>query len=937
MKLRLRPKGLAAALLAAAMAVGASAPAQNTKRLVLQGFWWDFKNNNYPQGWANYLADLAPRLRQAGIQAVWVPPNVKNANPASVGYSPFDHYDLGDKYQKSNLKTPFGDKDEFLRMVAVLHANGIEVVEDVVLNHMDGAGSGTGQGAIDPAYTTFYRSVSTLPTNDPTSGYKTFRYPCFAQAIGDETAAEYLSRPGRFPKNWQNFFPNPSDSRITGEDGSQTTFGPDIGYNDGSYGQASSAGYNPTQASRYMRDNMRAWCIWMKKQTGIDGWRLDAVKHFPAYAAEDFLWNTQYNAGWASATENMLAVGEWVGSKSEIDTWTDNVQGRAGTFDFSLRGFSGTPGLYGLVYGNGGYDLSNLPGLQQDRRFRTFPFLNSHDTFRPSLLANGNYPTSANWGGGSELAPHVDPREPRVAAAYAVTLAVDGNPVVFIEDLFDLGTTGKRYTHLPTNVTDLPTRAEIANLTACHSKLGFKQGAYMVPYQSADYLIIERSGKAIIGVTDNWNTWQAQYVTTQFPAGTRLIDYGGSSPATDVRVVGTDRRVQISTPPCNGTALRRGYSVWAPEGQDLGTINPTAIPTTQEWEMADDLGDSHPRSLGQGGALPANSRAIRYAGKIYPEAGRAVTVNLFLADTTKAVTLLVLNGCQQPIDSVTGVGNKTLTYTPTATGWIQLAVRQGSANSPSQKCWIKASYTAPKVIDALNNKSYLPTQVDLGDDRALCRFTGTLSAFTGTGFTYRWTDSTGTTVGSNQTLAPPYPGVFTVLKTNTSSGCTATASVRVTALIDLPTQPVIRQSNDTLYIDGQPGVTYQWLLGGNPISGATGTFYKAGTGAGSYIVRATNTSNCSIVSRPFAYTLSVSKQIEAGIELAPNPTSGLASLRLTGMAAQAVQMSLIGADGRRIPVSLKASTLDLTALADGLYVLEVATPLGVGRKRLVKE
>ena len=32
------------------------------RQLVLQGFWWDYWNNNYQNGWANYLTELAPRL-----------------------------------------------------------------------------------------------------------------------------------------------------------------------------------------------------------------------------------------------------------------------------------------------------------------------------------------------------------------------------------------------------------------------------------------------------------------------------------------------------------------------------------------------------------------------------------------------------------------------------------------------------------------------------------------------------------------------------------------------------------------------------------------------------------------------------------------------------------------------------------------------------------
>src|SRR5262249_27846102 len=91
-------------------------------KVVLQGFWWNYWNNNYPNDWATYLADLAPRLRALGIDAVWIPPTVKNKDATgSVGYAPFDHYDLGDKFQGGNTATRFGNKDQFSRAVAILH------------------------------------------------------------------------------------------------------------------------------------------------------------------------------------------------------------------------------------------------------------------------------------------------------------------------------------------------------------------------------------------------------------------------------------------------------------------------------------------------------------------------------------------------------------------------------------------------------------------------------------------------------------------------------------------------------------------------------------------------------------------------------------------------------------------------------------------------
>ena len=169
-----------------------------SKQVTLQGFWWDYFNANYSYKYADYLADLAPRLRSIGIDAVWIPPSVKNKQIIDMGYAPFDHYDLGDKYQKGFLKTKLGDKDQLLRMVAVMKANGIDVIQDVVLNHITGAGSQNGSGGQDPS----------AIDDGSTNRYKNFRYTCFDSPADAETANNYLARNGRFPKNWQNFYPN---------------------------------------------------------------------------------------------------------------------------------------------------------------------------------------------------------------------------------------------------------------------------------------------------------------------------------------------------------------------------------------------------------------------------------------------------------------------------------------------------------------------------------------------------------------------------------------------------------------------------------------------------------------------------------------------------------------------------------------------------------
>ena len=336
------------ALALALALLGAGNQAASAQKVVLQGFWWDYWNSNYPNGWANYLADLAPRLKSMGVDAIWIPPTIKNANQGN-GYSPFDNYDLGDKWQKGFVGTRMGNKDELLRAVAVLHANGIEVIQDVVLNHNDGAGSANGAGGQDPA----------AWDDGTTSRYKNFRYVSYGRPVTDETATDYFGRSGRFAKNWQNFNPNPGNNSTSG-DWNAPYFGPDISYYPGAYGQSSNATtYNPVQASDYMRTGNRNWLVWYKKQVGFDGVRLDAVKHFPDFASEDFLYNLQSNAGWASGGATMYAVGEWVGS-SRPDGWLGdaNVNNRSGTFDFSLRN-----GLYQIVSQGGNFDMGTAARL----------------------------------------------------------------------------------------------------------------------------------------------------------------------------------------------------------------------------------------------------------------------------------------------------------------------------------------------------------------------------------------------------------------------------------------------------------------------------------------------------------------------------------------------------------------------------------------------
>ena len=433
-------------------------------KVFLQAFWWDCQNQRYQTspdgtgGWYTYLAKLAPRLRDMGFDGIWVPPPCKGANAKGMGYDLYDHYDLGNKYQKGSTSTRFGDQDAFLRMIAVAHANGLEVYPDIVLNHMNGG---------DKDFVAWGDNK-----------YKTFQYASFAGP-----------KQGRWPKSWPDFHPNLHHS-ASGDDWRQQCWGPDICYR----GQC--CDHDCDNAGAYMRDQARKWFVWFRKQTDADGFRFDAVKHFPPEVVEDLLYNAMDAGKPESAQRQYLAVGEFVvgmHEQSRIDDWANLTNNRCGTFDFAFR-----EALVNLVQGRGFFDMSSLPNFQQQNRFKTVPFVNNHDTWRGVFSdsgGNGLDNQTGNLKNNDELVTTINPDDDWAKVAYAAIMSVDGSPLVYYEDLF------KNYdvqTRNNAHPQSHPTRAYVENLVWCHQKLNFKDGAYKVRFQgSPDLLVIDRSARSL--------------------------------------------------------------------------------------------------------------------------------------------------------------------------------------------------------------------------------------------------------------------------------------------------------------------------------------------------------------------------------------------------------------------------------------------------------
>ncbi|MBK8192090.1 MAG: choice-of-anchor L domain-containing protein [Lewinellaceae bacterium] len=127
----------------------------------------------------------------------------------------------------------------------------------------------------------------------------------------------------------------------------------------------------------------------------------------------------------------------------------------------------------------------------------------------------------------------------------------------------------------------------------------------------------------------------------------------------------------------------------------------------------------------------------------------------------------------------------------------------------------------------------------------------------GPGIVYQWTTADGNIVSGGTTLNPVVnqAGTYTLLVTNTNTGCTAEESVTITGNTILPVAAILPPGlvdcyNPELVIDANgssqgPEFTYQWTTSNGVISGGANTLDPTITNGGTYTLVVTNTeTNC---------------------------------------------------------------------------------------------
>jgi len=143
----------------------------------------------------------------------------------------------------------------------------------------------------------------------------------------------------------------------------------------------------------------------------------------------------------------------------------------------------------------------------------------------------------------------------------------------------------------------------------------------------------------------------------------------------------------------------------------------------------------------------------------------------------------------------------------------------------------------------------------------------------------------------------------------------------------MPPPPSITQQNDTLY--SSTGVIYKWYLEGILIPGANAS-YLVPEVSGTYQVSITDENGCeSELSDPYSFELTgiLEKQLAGHLTIYPVPSTGFITFDSDIRPEEIREICICDHSGRIVMNPKPGRTLDISTLADGIYVL-VAIDLG---------
>ncbi|MBD2461493.1 alpha-amylase [Oscillatoria sp. FACHB-1407] len=300
-------------------------------------------------------------LAKAGITALWLPPAYKASGGGfDVGYGAYDLFDLGEFDQKGSVRTKYGTRDQLLAAIKTAQAAGIQIYADCVFNHKNG---GDEEEEVD-AY-----PVSSDNRNYNTGGVERIKI------------WTHFTFPGRGEKyssmkwHWWHF---DSVNHNMYKQGDSTVyrfkdkqFETQVDPRHGNYDFLMACDLDTSVDQ--VQGELKYWGEWFLDTTGVDGFRLDAVKHVRASFFKEWLGHVRHYA-----QKELFTVGEyWSEDMGSLDWFIRETSGQISLFDVPLH-----YNFHRASRSGGHYDMRRiLDGtLMQKQPTLAVTFVDNHDS-----------------------------------------------------------------------------------------------------------------------------------------------------------------------------------------------------------------------------------------------------------------------------------------------------------------------------------------------------------------------------------------------------------------------------------------------------------------------------------------------------------------------------------------------------------------------------
>ncbi|MCM2978229.1 alpha-amylase [Priestia aryabhattai] len=366
---------------------------------IMQFFEWHVPADG--EHWKR-LKELAPQLKEQGIDSVWIPPVTKGVSSEDNGYGVYDLYDLGEFDQKGTVRTKYGTKQELHEAIDACHNHGINVYVDIVMNH---------KAAADEKET--FHVIEVDPMNRTEEISEPFEIEGWTKFTFEGRGDQYSS----FKWNFNHFNGTDYDDK-NGKEGVFRIAGENKSWNEnvdqefGNYDYLMFANIDYDHPE--VREEMIKWGKWLADTLQCDGYRLDAIKHIN----HDFIKEFAHELS-SSQEKPFYFVGEfWNPELTACQEFLDVIDYQIDLFDVSLH-----YKLHEASQQGRDFDLTTIfdDTLVKTHPLNVVTFVDNHDSQPNESLESW----VEDW---------------FKQSAYAlILLREDGYPCVFYGDYFGIG------------------------------------------------------------------------------------------------------------------------------------------------------------------------------------------------------------------------------------------------------------------------------------------------------------------------------------------------------------------------------------------------------------------------------------------------------------------------------------------------------------------